>query len=153
MRRFDAQHAKPLGRAVRVAPRSTSAAPLSTPDGRLLVSSDRATYAVDAEALRVVRRYPVGALTNGLSADGSTLAIEGVDGSLRVLDLSSGRVRTLAGAAAGVSPVPIVVGASVGAASGEVCAGAADGLDGASRRLGRPGGNGSGMRATALALM
>jgi DNA-binding SARP family transcriptional activator/WD40 repeat protein/energy-coupling factor transporter ATP-binding protein EcfA2 len=104
MRRFDAQDAGPLGRAVRVSPRSTSTAPLLSPDGRLLVSSDRATYAVDAETLRVVRRYPVGALTNGLSADGSTLAVEDVDGSLRILDLRSGRVRTLAGAAAGVDP-------------------------------------------------
>ena len=102
MRRFDARDAKPLGRAVRVAARSTSTAPLSTPDGRLLVSSDRATYAVDAETLRVVRRYPVGALTNGMSADGSTLAVEDVEGSLRLLDLRSGRARTLAGAAAGV---------------------------------------------------
>jgi WD40 repeat protein len=104
MRRFDAQNAKPLGRAVRVAARSTSAAPMLSPDGRLLVSSDRATYAVDPETLRVVRRYPVGALTNALSADGSTLALEDVDGSLRLLQLRSGRVRTLAGAAAGVDP-------------------------------------------------
>jgi DNA-binding SARP family transcriptional activator/WD40 repeat protein len=102
LRRFDARDAKPLGRAVRVAARSTSTAPLSSPDGRLLVSSDRATYAVDAKTLRVVRRYPVGALTNGLSADGSALALEDVEGSLRQLDLRSGRVRTLAGAAAGV---------------------------------------------------
>ena len=33
-----------------------------SPDGRLLVSTDRATYAIDAETLRVVRRYPVGAV-------------------------------------------------------------------------------------------
>jgi WD40 repeat protein/DNA-binding SARP family transcriptional activator len=102
MRRFDARDVKPLGRAVRVAARSTSTAPLSSPDGRLLVSSDRATYAVDAKTLRVVRRYPVGALTNGMSADGSALALEDVEGSLRLLDLRSGRLRTLAGAAAGV---------------------------------------------------
>jgi WD40 repeat protein len=68
----------------------------------VLVSSDKATYAVDAETLRVVRRYPVGALTAGISGDGSTLAVEDPDGSLRLLDLPSGRVRTLAGAAAGV---------------------------------------------------
>jgi WD40 repeat protein/DNA-binding SARP family transcriptional activator/energy-coupling factor transporter ATP-binding protein EcfA2 len=102
MRRFDAREATPQGRAVRVAPRSTSTAPMSSPDGRLLFSSDNATYAVDAETLRVDRRYPVGALTTGLSADGSTLAVEDVDGSLRLLDLASGRLRTLAGAAAGV---------------------------------------------------
>ena len=61
MRRFDARDATPLGRAVRVAPRSTTHGTLSSPDGRLVVSSDRATYAVDAETLRVVRRYRVGA--------------------------------------------------------------------------------------------
>jgi WD40 repeat protein/DNA-binding SARP family transcriptional activator/DNA polymerase III delta prime subunit len=104
MRRFDARDAAPLGRAVRVAPRSTTQGPISSPDGRLVVSSDKATYVVDAETLRVVRRYPVGALTAGISADGSTLAVEDVEGSLRVLDLASGRVRTLAGAAAGVRP-------------------------------------------------
>ena len=102
MRRFDAREATPRGRAVRVAPRSTSTAPMRSPDGRLLFSSDRATYAVDAETLRVERRYPVGALTAGISADGRTLAVEDVDGSLRLIDLASGRLRTLAGAAAGV---------------------------------------------------
>jgi WD40 repeat protein len=104
MRRFDARDATPLGRAVRVAPRSTSTGPLSSPDGRLLVSSDKATYAVDAETLRVVRRYRGGAEGRGaaISADGSTLAVEDVDGSLRLLDLHSGRIRTLAGAPAGV---------------------------------------------------
>jgi DNA-binding SARP family transcriptional activator/WD40 repeat protein len=104
MRRFNARDATPLGTAVRVAPRSTSMPPTLSPDGRLLVSSDKATYAVDAGSLRVVRRYPVGALTAGISADGSVLAAEDPDGSLRLLDLASGRVRTLAGAPAEVSP-------------------------------------------------
>ena len=31
-----------------------------TPDGRLLVSTDRGVKALDAETLRVIRRYPVG---------------------------------------------------------------------------------------------
>ncbi|MGH2953912.1 MAG: BTAD domain-containing putative transcriptional regulator, partial [Solirubrobacterales bacterium] len=108
MRRFDAREATPLGKAVRVAPRSTSTQPMSSPDGRLLVASDRATYAVDAETLRVARRYRVGALTAGISADGRTLAAEDPDGSLRLLDLPSGRVRTLAGAAAGVRPSRLI---------------------------------------------
>jgi DNA-binding SARP family transcriptional activator/WD40 repeat protein len=104
MRRFDARDGTPLGGAVRVAARATSTAPMSSPDGRLVFSSDKATYAVDAETLRVVRRYRVGALSAGISADGGTLAVEDPDGSLRVLDLGSGRVRTLAGAAAGATP-------------------------------------------------
>jgi DNA-binding SARP family transcriptional activator/WD40 repeat protein len=104
MRRFDPRDGTPLGRAVRVAPRSIVAAPLSSPDGRLvIVSSDRATYAVDAQTLRVVRRYRVGSPRSdaAISADGGTLALRDPSGSLRLLDLRSGRVRTLAGAAAG----------------------------------------------------
>ena len=104
MRRFDARDATPRGRAVRVAPRSTTQGPISSPDGPLVVSSDKATYVVDPLTLRVVRRYRVGALTAGISADGNTLAVEDPDGSLRALDLASGRVRTIAGAAAGVRP-------------------------------------------------
>ena len=109
VRRYDADSAAPLGRAVRVANRSVVTTPMMSPDGRLLASiaanmrtpfsrpNLAATYAIDAETLRVVRRYPVGAAdSSGISPDGSTLAIAGEDGGLRVLDLASGRVRTLA---------------------------------------------------------
>ncbi len=97
MRRYDADSAAPLGRAVRVANRSVSTAPLMSAGGRLLASSDRATYAIDAETLRVVRRYPFGSsFSSGISPDGTTLAIAGTDGGLRVHDLATGRVRTLA---------------------------------------------------------
>ena len=60
---------------------------------------------MDAQTLRVVRRYRVGSPRGdaAISADGGTLAVEDPGGSLRLLDLHSGRVRTLAGAAAGVS--------------------------------------------------
>jgi WD40 repeat protein/DNA-binding SARP family transcriptional activator len=97
LRRFDARSGSWLGRPTRVAPRSSSIPPLPSPDRRLLVASDEATYAVDAETLRVVRRYPVGALSAAISPDGRTLAIEDPDGALRLLELESGRVRTLAG--------------------------------------------------------
>ena len=59
MRRYDAGSAAPLGKPVRVADRSVGFRPMMSPDGRLLVSSDRATYAIDAETLSLVRRYPV----------------------------------------------------------------------------------------------
>jgi WD40 repeat protein len=39
----------------------------------------------------------VGGLTSAISPDGSALAIEATDGGLRLLDLASGRLRTLAG--------------------------------------------------------
>jgi WD40 repeat protein len=98
LRRFDARTGSPIGPAVRVAPRSPPTPRLhSTLDGRVLVASEEATYAIDADTLRVVRRYPVGANTTGVSADGATLALGGEDGRVRLLDLASGRVRNLAG--------------------------------------------------------
>jgi WD40 repeat protein len=104
MRRFDPRDGTPLGRAVRVAPRSIVAAPLSSPDRRqIVVSTDRATYAVDAKTLRVVRRYRVGSPRSdaAISPDGGTLALRDPSGSLRLLDLRTGRMRTLEGARAG----------------------------------------------------
>jgi WD40 repeat protein len=99
LRRFDLPTGSPSGSAVRVAPRSspTPGQLHPTPDGRLLVASDEQTYAIDADTLRVVRRYPVGAFSTGMSVDGATLALGGEDGRLRLLDLASGGVRTLTG--------------------------------------------------------
>ena len=97
MRRFDAGGLVPLGRAVRVAARSVSVEPVMSSDGRLFVSSDRATHAIDAETLSLVRRYPVGSFSTVISPDGGTLAVEDADGGdLRLLDLVSGGMRTLA---------------------------------------------------------
>ena len=97
LRSFDGRSGSPLGSAVRVAPsRSFSAELLSAPDGRLLYATRDATYAIDPETLRVVRRYPVGG-SSANSADGTTLAIGGEDGHVRLLDLASGRVQTLSG--------------------------------------------------------
>jgi WD40 repeat protein/DNA-binding SARP family transcriptional activator len=99
LRRFDARSASPIGPAVRVAPRSTSVLDAldSTPDGRTLyTASDEATYAIDADKLRVVRRYPIGG-NLGISADGATLALGREDGRVRLLDPASGRVRRLRG--------------------------------------------------------
>ena len=93
LRRYDARRGTPLGKPVRVAPQLDTP-PLMTPDGRLLVSTDRGIYAIDAETLRVIRRYPVSGVA-ALSPDGRTAAIEAADGGLRLLDLASGRVRTL----------------------------------------------------------
>ena len=63
VRRYDARRGTPLGKPVRVTPRSTTTVPPMSPDGRLLVSTTTAprpaTYAIDAETLRVIRRYPV----------------------------------------------------------------------------------------------
>ena len=49
--------------------------------------------------MRVVRRYPVGSkgYTAAISADGNTLALGETSGTVRVLDLASGRVREMRG--------------------------------------------------------
>src|SRR4029450_3260384 len=52
------------------------------------------------ETFRVIRRYPVGA-ADALSPDGRTAAVGTADGDLGLLDLASGRGRTLTGARAG----------------------------------------------------
>jgi WD40 repeat protein/DNA-binding SARP family transcriptional activator len=96
MRRFDARSGSPLGSGARVGPSGSYWADLlSTPDGRVLYTTSDATYAIDPEALRVVRRYPVGGRSAGISADGKTLVIGGEGGRVRLLDLASGRVQTL----------------------------------------------------------
>ena len=100
LRRFDARSGSPLGPAVRVAPRSAKIPLTSTADGRLLVSTatGETTYAIDGETLRVLDRYRVSALSTAISPDGHTLAFEPAQqvAGLRLLDLASGRVRTLA---------------------------------------------------------
>ena len=102
VRRYNARRGTPLGKPLRVTPRSTTTVPLMSPDGRLLVSTDRATYAIDAETLRVIRRYPVSEV-KAVSPDGRTAAISATDEPLRLLDLASGRVRTLS-AGSGLEP-------------------------------------------------
>jgi WD40 repeat protein/DNA-binding SARP family transcriptional activator len=94
LRRYDARRGTPLGKPVRVAPQTPDTVPLMSPDGRLLVTADRTTYAIDAETLRVIRRYPDSDV-QALSPDGRTAAISATDGGLGLLDLASGRVRTL----------------------------------------------------------
>ena len=59
LRRYDARRGTPLGKPVRVGAQLDTP-PLMTPDGRLLVSTDRGVKALDADTLRVIRRYPVG---------------------------------------------------------------------------------------------
>jgi WD40 repeat protein len=95
IRKFDARSGSPMGRVVRVAPKSSLSQLHPTQDGRLLYADPDTTYAIDMETLRVVRRYPVGAFTTGISSDGRTLALGGEDGSVQLLDLGSGGVRTL----------------------------------------------------------
>jgi WD40 repeat protein len=115
LRRFDPRTGSPIGPAVRVPARWNQprpSPPSMTQDGRLFIAEVRrfygrqfhtgeakraATYAIDADSLRVVRRYPVGAFTTAVSPDGATLALGQTDGRVRLLDPASGRVRTMTG--------------------------------------------------------
>ena len=84
--------------------------PFRSPDGALdpAYSSDRRrlfatnaeedlTYELDTSDLRVIARHPAGGNAVALHPDEEVLAVGGQDGSVRFLDLPSGRVRRLAG--------------------------------------------------------
>lgn len=98
LRRYDVRTGKPLGRAVRIGRRLALVA-LTVPSrrDRLLVTGADETFVVDAATLRVRRRYPVGGYVNGLSPDGRSAALGYEDGRVAVLDLGTGKSRTLAG--------------------------------------------------------
>ena len=80
LRRYDARRGTPLGKPVRVG--SVDQPPGVTPDGRVLVAADRGVKALDAETLRVIRRYPFRGDPDAVSPDGRTLAIEPPTGAL-----------------------------------------------------------------------
>jgi WD40 repeat protein/class 3 adenylate cyclase len=60
---------------------------VTSPDGDV-------TYEIDTGSLRVVRRHAAGGFSGALSPDGSELAVGSRDGTVRLLDLRSGEVRT-----------------------------------------------------------
>lgn len=64
---------------------------------RLFASSpgDGRTYAIDPERLRIVAQWPHGAFAANVSRDGRLLALGSDDGTVQLLDLRSGRLRTL----------------------------------------------------------
>ena len=61
-----------------------------------------ATYEVAPGSLRVLRTWPVGDRAGAVSPDGRWFALGSSKGSVRLLDLTTGRTRPLAGAHAGV---------------------------------------------------
>jgi WD40 repeat protein len=70
----------------------------STPDGRFaFVTSpvDRRSYEIDPDRLEVIHSWPVGGFAGAVSPDGRTYALGFDDGAVRLLDVRSGRVRTL----------------------------------------------------------
>jgi WD40 repeat protein/DNA-binding SARP family transcriptional activator len=98
LRRFDARSGSPLGKPVATTARSGSyAAPLLSGPEDVYYANRERTVAIDPQTLGVVRRYPVGGDSAGISADGETIAVGRRDGRVRLLDLDSGRVRALTG--------------------------------------------------------
>jgi WD40 repeat protein/DNA-binding SARP family transcriptional activator len=72
----------------------------ATPDGRRLFLTsrqDRRTWELDTERLRVVRSWPVGDAAGAVSPDGREFALGSLAGGVRLLDLTSGRVRPMQG--------------------------------------------------------
>ena len=66
---------------------------------RLFVTSEpeNVTYELDTADLRVIARHPVGGSAVALHPDEDLLAVGAVDGSIRFVELPSGRVQRLAG--------------------------------------------------------
>ena len=57
------------------------------------------TYELDTADLHVIARHPAGGSAVALHPDEDLLAVGAVDGSMRFVDLPSGRVHRLAGEA------------------------------------------------------
>jgi WD40 repeat protein/DNA-binding SARP family transcriptional activator len=72
----------------------------ATADGRRLFLTSRQddrTWELDTERLRVVRSWPVGDAAGAVSPDGREFALGSQAGGVRLLDLTSGRVRRMQG--------------------------------------------------------
>jgi len=98
VRRFDLRNGRQLGRVLRVGRPDTVAPVVGARRDRLVLSgtAENATYVVDTATLRVRQRLPSGAFTAGLSLDGRRAALGGEDGSVTLLDLTTGKRRRLA---------------------------------------------------------
>ncbi len=70
-----------------------------TADGGVFLTSlrDARTWEIDPQPLRVVRSWPVGDHSGAVSPDGRVFALGSEKGGVRLLDLGSGRIRTLRG--------------------------------------------------------
>ena len=95
LRRFDANSGSAIGRVHSLRDVRGPQTSLSTTDGRMLFVGDHTTVAVDDATLRVVRRYHSGGQVADIDADGTTVAILGAHGEIRLLNLGSGQTRTI----------------------------------------------------------
>ena len=99
LRRFDGTTGAPIGPPVQVSRHQTIAMWGTADRRRLFVTSlqDGETHMLDAERLRVLRRWPIGDFAGVVSPDGTVFALGSQEGEVRLLDLRSGRVRSFAG--------------------------------------------------------
>jgi WD40 repeat protein/energy-coupling factor transporter ATP-binding protein EcfA2 len=98
--RWDAAAGRPLGPARQVASTAAPALVAFLGRGRRLVTTsggDRRTVVRDALTMRPVRWFHAGGGPHALSPDGHLLALGAADGSLRLLDLQTGKLRGTAG--------------------------------------------------------
>jgi WD40 repeat protein/class 3 adenylate cyclase/tRNA A-37 threonylcarbamoyl transferase component Bud32 len=98
VRRYDARAGRPLGRVVRIG--TSGGLPTDPVPGhrdRALFQTATGMLLVDMTSLRVLRRIPVKAWSSALSPDIRRVALGGEDGSVSILDLETGKRRTLAG--------------------------------------------------------
>jgi WD40 repeat protein len=100
VRRFELPSARQLGPSVQIS-RGPALARTTADGRRLVVSAKDGTTIRDLTGRHVRRRFPLGfdarRYWTALSPDGRTLAAGGQDGSLRLMDLRTGRIRTASG--------------------------------------------------------
>jgi WD40 repeat protein len=95
---FDVASVLPLGLPRFITQRDVIVAPMLTHDGRRVVTTLAGRTEIrDTQTLRTLRRWPVGADVAALSPDDGTLLLGGSDGSVRFLDLGTGKVRIASG--------------------------------------------------------
>ncbi len=100
--RFTVASGRPIGTPRLITQRDVLVTPMLMRDGRRVVTTMPGhTEIRDATSLRVLERWPAGAATGALSPDDRTMLLGGRDGSVRFLDLDSGRVRSVSGRHAG----------------------------------------------------
>jgi WD40 repeat protein len=119
---FDARNGRPLGRPREVSRRSASVTPIFMRDGTRIVTSDEGgpTVIRDARTLSPLRRFAAGGERAALSPDDRTLLLGGADGTVRFLDLVTGRVRTASGRHVGaVVQATFGAGGRIAATAGE----------------------------------
>jgi WD40 repeat protein len=99
IQRFDARSGRPLGAERHINARFGMLTLMVTRDGRRVVTSmgDGPIVIRDARTLRPLRRLPISADQAALSPDDRTMLLGGRDGSVRFLDLVTGKVRTASG--------------------------------------------------------